>query len=234
MKKVLITGATYGLGASLRDVLLKEGWEVFTIGRSTTNEINDRHHHLTGDLVKHSDINRIASSLSEVKFNLIIHNASALGEIGDVESITESSWNDTFMLNLFAPFFLTKKLLNNVNYGRVLFISSSAGVDPIPNLIAYSITKSAIISLKESLNVGSSEYNICYGCLDPGMINTSMQSKLRNATSDVFPQSKKFQQIYNIGLLKSPDEVAISIIDAVSNMSDKEFTSGMIKVKYGS
>ncbi|TMU17806.1 SDR family oxidoreductase, partial [Halomonas sp. ATBC28] len=196
--------------------------------------ITDGSDFFRASLVKHSDINRIASSLSEVKFNLIIHNASALGEIGSVELITESSWNDTFMLNLFAPFFLTKKLLNNVNDGRVLFISSSAGVDPIPNLIAYSITKSAIMSLKESLNIGSSEYNICYGCLDPGMINTSMQSKLRNASSDVFPQSKKFQQIYKIGLLKSPDDIAISIIDAVSNMSDKEFTSGMIEVKYGS
>lgn len=84
----------------------------------------------------------------------ILVNSAAIFLPGDLAETTEENWDAHFSVNLKAPFFLCRAFARHVGgerEGSIVNIADWRGVRPGPHYLAYTLTKSGIVTLTESL-----------------------------------------------------------------------------------
>jgi NAD(P)-dependent dehydrogenase (short-subunit alcohol dehydrogenase family) len=131
-KTILITGATDGIGLLTAKMLTQQGHTVVLHGRSANKldaaatEVGGTPDTIVADLSKLDDVKAMASDLvSRYKtIDVLINNA---GVLKAPDTSTEQGWDLRFMVNTFAPYLLTRKLLPLIpSDGRVINLSSAA------------------------------------------------------------------------------------------------------------
>jgi benzil reductase ((S)-benzoin forming) len=117
-------------------------------------------------------------------------------------------------VNYVAPVLITNMLFNleysNIN---VLNISSGAATTPINSWSIYCSSKAANKMFFETLSLqinNDDRHSIAH--IDPGVINTPMQEKIRAIPKDYFENVDKFIDLKYSDKLKDPDCVALNII----------------------
>lgn len=161
-KKVLITGSTSGIGRAIADVFLAEGAEVLIHGL-TQAEVAETLHELrkagkvsgfSADLSSMNGINTAIEYISQSKpLDILVNNAGIFG-VKNFEILSEKDWLDTFNLNLFSITRLSQFLLPKMidrGEGAIINIASEAGVKPLPQMIHYSVSKTALIGLTRGM-----------------------------------------------------------------------------------
>jgi NAD(P)-dependent dehydrogenase (short-subunit alcohol dehydrogenase family) len=178
-KRVLITGASRGIGFALTKLFLEKGYEV--IGTCRNGKIDNLSHPnldvIELDLSHSSSIREVAEILKKKsKIDILINNAG-IGPDFDLDLPTEESFKQTFDVNVTGTVLFTESLIEIINQGgSIVNISSEMG--SIENCkrfdsVAYRMSKSAlnmytkILSnrLKASLRVVS---------IHPGLVRTSI------------------------------------------------------------
>lgn len=83
----------------------------------------------------------------------IVINSAAIMLEGAVESVTPEQWEETFSLNLRAPFFVTQGALAHLRKGKgkVVNIADLAGLEPWPRYVAHCTSKAGVVMLTKSL-----------------------------------------------------------------------------------
>lgn len=179
MKKVIITGATSGIGyATLKD-LVKKYEVIFTYCHNETKalEIEDEYHikgyHL--DLENKESIEALVSNIDSL--DILINNA-AVALDNAFEDKTYEEFSRTIQINLTGTYYLTKLLSKKMNKGgNILFISSTNGIDtPYIESIDYDASKAGVISLMH--NFASVLAPIRVNAIAPGWVDTEMNASL--------------------------------------------------------
>lgn len=179
MKKILITGATSGIIRELIKDIKDEYFIYVTV--HTLNELKnvkkiyekDKNIKcLKLDIKNKDDIENIKN----IDIDILISNA-AIGYGGSIINMDINKIRDNYEVNVFSNFNLIQVILNNMlkkDKGKIIIMSSLAGIIPIPFLGSYSSTKASIIKLTECLRkeLKILNSNINVSLIEPGMYKT--------------------------------------------------------------
>lgn len=179
MDKVLITGATSGI---MKDVIkrIKDDYFIY-VTVHTEDELKRIKDFYKDDInIKCFKLD-ITSKIDKKKIekldiDIFISNA-AIGMGGSIINIDMNKVRENYEVNVFSNFEVIQLVLKNMlkkNKGKIIVMSSLAGIIPIPFLGSYSSTKASIIKLteclKKELKILNSNINI--SLIEPGMYKT--------------------------------------------------------------
>ncbi len=179
----IITGASTGIGQSL-SVKLSKQYLVYLISRNQDNlnktkklieAQNNECKIIVADISQSESINMIYSQIEhKEKISLLINNAG----MGVFKNITDTSiedWDNTLNTNLRGSFLMTKMVIDDLKSkknGKVVFISSVAGLQPYKNSTAYVSSKFALRGFASALREELRDFNIKVITVFPGAVNT--------------------------------------------------------------
>jgi NAD(P)-dependent dehydrogenase (short-subunit alcohol dehydrogenase family) len=197
-RSVVITGASRGLGFASACHLYRQGWQVVAAMRSVDAGM-ERLREATGafaddprligvqlDLIDGVSVTAAAKAITEAvgaPYGLV-HNAG-VSPTGMVEETPMSVWEQTFATNIFGPVALTKALLpsmRNAGQGRIVLVSSAAGVRGMPLTATYSAVKGALERWGESMAGEVAAFGIGVTILVAGFYKTEIITNPRAAS----------------------------------------------------
>jgi NAD(P)-dependent dehydrogenase (short-subunit alcohol dehydrogenase family) len=161
-KLALVTGGSAGIGRATAAMLLEEGARVIIAGRNPKRleaahrELAARGeaYRLVGDLGNADDSERLANEAERLgEIDILINNAGVFPAAAFFSS-NDQAWTDMFEINVMGPVRLARALMPGMlrrKRGRVIFIGSEQSVRPDPDMIPYSMTKAAILSIARGL-----------------------------------------------------------------------------------
>ena len=194
MKKIVITGASSGVGAGVASLLVKQGHTVIGVARSKEKlEALKKHlenekgmfHCCVGDLSKSNFENAIKGCINQLgldQIDVLINNAGYLVNKPFGE-LSMSDWQAVYDVNVFGPVRLIRSLyalLEKSSGSHILNISSIGGIngtDKFPGLSAYSSSKGALSILTEVLGKEFAKDGVHVNALDLGSVQTEMLEK---------------------------------------------------------
>lgn len=198
MKKVIITGATSGIGREFAYLLLNRGWQVYITGR---NEIKCRHviHELeeqTGaqcagycdaDLSQEDDIVKLSKFTETVRPDMFINNAG-FGLSGEMLELDNAEMMNMIQVNEKALTMLsgTATRVMKEKGGTIINVASLAAFGPNPYSAVYGATKAYVLSYSMALAKEVSKYGITVTSLCPGPTKTLFAEKSNMGKTSVF------------------------------------------------
>tara|TARA_B100001123_G_scaffold430200_1_gene549753 strand:- start:236 stop:970 length:735 start_codon:yes stop_codon:yes gene_type:complete len=186
-KKILITGATGGIGRALVKKFLSLDGNVLATG-TKTEKLNTLKKEfpkisiLKFDISEHSKIEEFIENVSSqlLGLDILVNNAGI-----NIDNLSlrmkDEEWKKVIDINLGSTFFLCKhaikKMLKN-KYGRIVNITSIVGHTGNLGQSNYSASKAAIIGMSKSLAIEYAKKNITINCVSPGFIQSSMTDNI--------------------------------------------------------
>lgn len=217
---VIITGTSRGIGHSVAMQYLEQGQQVIGIGRNCTIEAPN-YTHLYCDLSNPKEI--AALSLPNTANELIfIHNAGILGEVNRFSEMEYTDVAEVLQVNLFAGVELLHRIVRNLQPHQLftsVFISSGAGKRPIPSWAAYCASKAAVDLFLQTFQAEEDERansNTRVYAVEPGVVDTAMQAKIRSVDADQFSSSGRFHGLHQNNELRHPDDVAKKLVKLIT------------------
>lgn len=228
-KLTILTGASRGLGLSMACQLLDAGHHVLCLARSTSNTLLA--HPLAGDRLTNwqadlADAPSVALKLGQWLQSqrqdwhrvTLINNAGVIPTIAPLSQLPPDDLSQALRVGIEAPMALTAVFLHHTAHWpgqrRVLNISSGLGRRPMASQATYCAAKAAMdhftrcLALEEAAKPAGA--HVC--SLAPGVIDTAMQTQLRSASPDAFPDLANFQQLKANRQLAPPDEAAARVL----------------------
>jgi NAD(P)-dependent dehydrogenase (short-subunit alcohol dehydrogenase family) len=188
LKTVLITGGTDGLGRAATLLLAEHGYRVFAAGRSAEKRAElDRLaadkklplESLELDVTDDASVQRaVASVLQQAGAIDVLINNAGLGYMAVVEELRLDDLRQQFETNLFGVLRVTQAVLPHMRErrrGRILMMSSVAGLLSPPTYGAYSSSKHALEGLSNALRLEMYPFGIDVILIEPGYIVTNFQ-----------------------------------------------------------
>ena len=222
-KKVLITGATGGIGNALVNKFDSLGAIVFATG---TNEeklknLKKNYTNINVEKFRLDDHDKIEGFIEIVNkqlggLDVLVNNAGITLDNLSIR-LTEENWKRVIDINLTSTFlmckFAIKKMLKK-KYGKIINITSVVGHTGNLGQANYTASKAGIIAMSKSLAIEYAKKNININCISPGFIKTAMTEKIDDKYKETIiskiPSAK----------LGEPEDVANAVIFLASNQSD--------------
>ena len=182
-KKILVTGATGGIGKALVQKFVSLEGNVLATGTKTEKldalkkefpNINI----LKFDISDHSKIEEFIENVASqlVGLDILVNNAGINMDNLSLR-MKDDEWKKVIDLNLGSTFFLCKygikKMLKN-KYGRIVNITSIVGHTGNLGQSNYAASKAAIVGMSKSLAIEYAKKNITINCVSPGFIQSKM------------------------------------------------------------
>ena len=186
-KKILITGATGGIGKALVKKFLSLDGNVLATGTKIEKldalkkefpKINI----LKFDISDHSKIEEFIENVSSqlTGLDVLVNNAGINMDNLSLR-MKDEEWKKVIDINLGSTFFLCKyaikKMLKN-KYGRIVNITSIVGHTGNLGQSNYAASKAAITAMSKSLAIEYAKKNITINCVSPGFIQSNMTDKI--------------------------------------------------------
>ena len=186
-KKILVTGATGGIGGAIISKFISLNALVLGTGTNVEklNLLKKEYPELLTEQFDISEHKKIDNFIETVYSNLggldiLINNA---GITKDNLSLRMKSdeWQKVIDVNLTSTFYLCKsaikKMLKN-KFGRIINITSIVGHTGNIGQSNYAASKSGVVALSKSLAIEYAKKNITVNCVSPGFIQTQMTDKI--------------------------------------------------------
>ncbi len=172
------------------------------------------------------------------RLDILVNNAGAPHgqDRGQIETIPLSGWDAVMAINARGVFLMTRAAVPHMKargWGRIISMSSVAGLYPLPERAAYSASKAAVIGLTRSVAYDLAGFGITVNCVCPGSIRTdrAISSTLRAGWTDVDAGLKERAKEIPVGRHGLPEEVAATIAHLASD--DAGFITGQAFVVDG-
>lgn len=187
----LVTGASKGIGAAVAKAYAEAGAHVIMIGRNKKNleKVDDEIRVAGGlatlmplDLLSLDDLEKLGPTIQQRfgKLDIFVGNAGLLGTLTPLPHISAREFQHVMDTNLTANFRLIKTLdplLRASDAGRVIFVSTSAGVvEGRAYWGTYSISKAALESMAHVYAAETVKTNLRVNIVNPGAVRTDMRA----------------------------------------------------------
>jgi 3-oxoacyl-[acyl-carrier protein] reductase len=238
-KIALITGAGKGIERSIALEFAKEGAVVIINYFHSKNEAKNvvkKIKKLGGDALVFkanvANFNEVMKMVKKVisilgRIDILVNNAGLLIP-SNLENTTEKIWEETINVNLKGAFNCIKAVvpyMKKQKYGKIINISSIAGIVGSSTSIPYGISKAGLINLTKTLAKNLGKYNITINCIAPGPVNTDLIKKLDKNLI------KKFIKETPLKRIAEPEDVAK--VAVFFSSSDSDFITGQTLIVDG-
>ena len=186
-KKILITGATGGIGGALVKKFISLEGSVLATGTNTDKLDNLKKDFpdiniLKFDISDHKKIEEFIENVSSqlTGLDVLINNAGINMDNISLR-MSEDEWKKVIDVNLGSTFLMCKyaikKMLKN-KYGRIVNITSIVGHTGNLGQANYAASKAGIIGMSKSLAIEYAKKNITINCVSPGFIKSKMTENI--------------------------------------------------------
>ncbi len=202
--RILVFGASGGLGSPIVDQLAEAGARLTVSGRGLESS---EHHVVNADLTLPDSARSVIAEAVEHHGGLDgIVIAAGVVAFGAVSEVDDDTVDELLLLNYLAPLRVMRAALNTLDAGGfVLNISAVVADKPMPNMGAYSASKAAASALLKSVRTEARKSKIRIVDVRPPHTETGL------ATRPITGQAPKLPQ----GL--TPDSVAARIVAAIAD-----------------
>ncbi|MBN1847753.1 MAG: 3-oxoacyl-[acyl-carrier-protein] reductase [Deltaproteobacteria bacterium] len=224
-KRILITGATRGLGKAIAFAFAREGaWvcinyhtdeEAASATKHQIKALTDKHMIFKADITDRAQVEGMVSHVLEQWgfVDILVNNA---GIIKDKMLIfmDETDWDKVLDTNLKGGYLCSKAVIKSMigrRYGRIINMASPSAVTGRAGQTNYSASKGGIISFTKSLSKETARLGITVNAVCPGVINTPM-------TETLAPETKKdFLNMIPMGRFGNPEDIAHAVLFLASD-----------------
>ena len=223
MKKVLITGATGGIGKSIAQCFHEKGYFVLLCGRDEskikqiTKSWKNNYAIFTFDLSQKNKINEFCNEVTKSYENIdILINNAGITDDNLFLRMKYDQWIKVLDINLNSNFLITNFFIKQMlkkKWGRVINITSVVGHSGNAGQTNYCASKSAIIGMSKSLALEVAKRGITINCISPGFIQTSMTESLNEQQQDTIIKS------IPVGRVGQPEDIASCALFLASECS---------------
>jgi 3-oxoacyl-[acyl-carrier protein] reductase len=192
-KVVLVTGGSRGIGKAISKRFAKEGYDIIinykeneSRAEEAKKEIENSYDAkvmlIKADLSNKEAINDMVNQIFNTygKIDVLVNNAGVVFD-KEFDERTIKDWENTFKVNLIAPFVLTKLIgrkMYEAKSGAIINISSTNGINTYyPTSVDYDASKAGVISLTYDAAVEFAPY-VRVNSVAPGWVNTEMNKDL--------------------------------------------------------
>ena len=223
-KKIIITGATGGIGNSIVKRLSDAGAKILATGTrlEKLEELKSKFKNtdiLKFDISKDGEIEEFIENATKQLgggLDCLINNAGITQDnlairmnIDEWKKVIDINLTSTFLLSKFA----VKKMLKN-KYGKIINITSVVGHTGNLGQANYTASKAGIVAMSKSLAIEYAKKNININCISPGFIKTEMTDKIDEKFKETIiskiPSSR----------LGEPEDVANAVLFLASDQSN--------------
>ncbi|MBW8382174.1 MAG: 3-oxoacyl-ACP reductase FabG [Youngiibacter sp.] len=236
----IVTGSAQGLGRAMVERLASDGVKVVITDVNeekinlAVNELTAKGYDVFGakcDVTNREEIRALGEKVIEKygKLDIIVNNAGITKD-SSFKKMTDAQWDAVLTVDLKSIFMVTQELVKYLEangYGRIVNISSLAGMMGNFGQANYSAAKAGVVGLTKTLSIELGKKNITVNAIAPGFINTEM--------TKVIPEDRKKVMIAEIpvGRPGEPEEIAAVVAFLASD--EAGFVSGtVINVNGGS
>lgn len=223
-KKIIVTGASGGIGNSIVEKLYNNGASILATGTrdEKLNELKQKFKNIKTLKFDISDHNKIEEFLNTATEDLggdldcIVNNAGITKDNLTIRMSMEE-WTKVIDINLTSTFlmskFAIKKMLKKKS-GKIINITSVVGHTGNIGQANYTASKAGIVAMSKSLAIEYAKKNINVNCISPGFISTAMTDKI----DDKFKENIISKIPAN--RLGKPEDIANAVLFLASNNSD--------------
>src|ERR1700731_423015 len=195
-KVAIVTGAARGIGATIAEVFARDGARVVAIDvESAAEALAETASRVGGtalwlDVTADDAVDKIAEHLRDHyagHADILVNNAGITRD-KLLANMDDARWDAVLAVNLLAPQRLTEGVIGNGSIGeggRVIGLSSMAGIAGNRGQTNYATTKAGMIGLTQALAPGLYEKGITINAVAPGFIETQMTAAIPLATREV-------------------------------------------------
>ena len=188
-KKILITGATGGIGNSLVKKFNDLGSKIVATGTNDNklDSLKKKYPQILVEKFKLDEHDKIEKFIDLINdklngLDILINNAGITLDNISIR-LTEENWKKVLDINLTSSFLMCKyaikKMLKN-KYGKIINITSIVGHTGNLGQANYAASKAGIIAFSKSLAIEYAKKNININCVSPGFIKTEMTDKIND------------------------------------------------------
>ncbi|MFW5657040.1 MAG: SDR family NAD(P)-dependent oxidoreductase [Bacteroidota bacterium] len=236
-KKILITGASRGIGRATAIAFSKKGAKVGinyrtndAAAQKTLDMLEGQGHQLLKyDIADETAVKTLVESFAHhfCSIDILINNA-AIAEFHPINKVDfnnwKSSWHRILNTNLIAVanlcYYVSRKMIKQ-NYGHIVNVSSRGAFRGEPDQPAYGASKAGLNALTQSLAKSLGKYNIIVNAVAPGFTETDM-----GLDSITIKEKEKLLDETPLKRFAKPEEVANAIVYLASD--EAAYTSGAI------
>ena len=226
-KIAFVTGGGDGIGRATSVALSACGAKVIVtdinekMGKQTVDQIKSDGNEASFfkmDVSVESEVKTITDIVIDEnkKIDLAVNNAGVGGDFESIHKTDLSDWNSTLNINLNGVFLCMKyqiKYMLRNRFGRIVNVSSMAGLKGVGGGASYSASKHGVIGLTKSAAIEYGDHNIRVNSVCPGFVDTKL---IQNVPKNVIDFNMKINPMKRIG---KTEEVADSILWLLSEKS---------------
>jgi meso-butanediol dehydrogenase / (S,S)-butanediol dehydrogenase / diacetyl reductase len=234
-KTVLVTGGGSGIGAATSQKLFEEGANVVIVdlrredGQKIIDALGGGERLIAvGADVSKADQVAAAFAEAQARFGAVDHlvNSAGVRGVGSILDTSSELWHRNMSVNLEGSFntcqAFAKAAVEAGRKGAIVNISSQAGLEGLPNRLAYVTSKHGVPGLTRATAMDLAPYGIRVNCIAPGLIASPMTQTMLDDPE----AAKRIRAAHPIGREGQPEEIASVITFLLSD--DASFITGVV------
>ena len=228
-KVALVTGSSRGVGKAVALGFAASGADVvinYTSNQNAADSVVSEIQSMgrsavavKADVAVKTDVERLVNTAAETygKLDVLVNNAGFTRPAMMIK-MSEDQWDQVVDIHLKGAFMCSQaagRLMKEQNSGKIINVTSVAGIVGTVGQINYSAAKGGIISMTKSIAREMARYNVCANVISLGIVATDMTEKIRT--------DEKLKEIYmNRILLKrfaEPEDISPAFVFFASDES---------------